>query len=495
MRQIFWAHGIRPITSKIWPAGTSIMIGMIGPTRTKIVCTLGPAVGTREKIRALMAAGMNVARLNCSHGDWDQKRQWIEWIRAEESALSPVGILADLQGPKFRIGSIGDGILLTAGESRFVGPEAEIPINQPEILAAMAAGDRLLLGDGEIEFAVEAKVGAQFQIRVITGGYLRSHKGVTLVDKVFAVDAFTAKDAEDAQEAIAAGVDFIALSYVREAIDLDEICALAHPHGIGVCAKIETGEAIAHLDAILAKADLVMVARGDMGLQVDLESVPRHQKDIIHLARAAGKPVITATQMLESMIVNPRPTRAEVTDVFNAILDGTDAIMLSGETATGVYPVECVATMRRIAAQAESFGVAHPVPDFDFNPENDQTDAIALAASRIANLPDVTAIVCTSTSGQTPRLVSKFRPNKPIYCATHRKQTQRQLSVVWGVSAAEMAHPTTTQETVQLAVETFLAHGLLKMDCTVVVTAGTPPGEPGNTNLIELVKVRKVVNA
>ncbi|RYG23189.1 pyruvate kinase, partial [bacterium] len=326
--------------------------------RTKIVCTLGPACDDRAILQAMIDSGMDMARLNCSHGDWDGKAKWIGWLRE----MAPhVSILADLQGPKFRIGEIPGGSMEIVAEEKVTlgAGDAQIPIHQKEILDEMEPGGRLLLGDGEIELAIESETGDnRFEARAVTGGCVKSRKGVTLVDRVFSSPSLTHKDVEDILEAVKNGVDFIALSYVKNAADLRElrrtVDRISEGPGIRLCAKIETREAIDDLPNILKVTDLVMVARGDLGLQMDIEQVPMMQKQIIEACTWAGVPVITATQMLESMIENARPTRAEATDVANAVLDGTDALMLSGETAAGKYPVECVRTMARIAAVAEA---------------------------------------------------------------------------------------------------------------------------------------------
>ncbi len=458
--------------------------------RTKIVCTLGPAVDSREKIQQLIDAGMNVARLNCSHGDWEQKLRWVGWIRELSPEVSPIAILADLQGPKFRIGNLdGDALDLRPGQTVRIGRDAQIPINQPEILKVMAPNGRLLLGDGEIELRITTAHGEQFDAKVVTGGVLKSHKGVTLVGKVFDTASITPKDVDDIQEAVKAGVDYIALSYVKSASDVRDLRRIVDrlDPGIGICAKIETREGTKDMENILRVVDLVMVARGDMGLQMDIEDVPLMQKRIISQCTWAGKPVITATQMLESMILNPRPTRAETTDIFNAILDGTDAVMLSGETAAGAYPIECVKTMARIAEKAEAeFDRAKIDREFVERARNgvSHSDAIAHAVSDLARLIKPAAILTTSTSGQTPRLVSKFRPKAPILCATWNAKTLCKMAVVWGVETLLIPAPTITDEIVNNAIDGFFKAKRLKLDDLVIITAGVPAGTAGNTNLV-----------
>ena len=463
--------------------------------RTKIVCTLGPASGVTGEgdalvLRGMIDAGMDMARLNCSHGGWEDKGRWIEWLRERAPHIA---ILADLQGPKFRVGDLGDGLRIERDQTVRIGPGEQVPIDQPEILHEMEPGGRLLLGDGEIELAIVAEVGKdRFEARVMNGGLLKSRKGVTLVDRVFDVPSITRKDLEDVQEAVARGVDFIAMSYVKSAADLRELRRLvdrmAGGPGIRLCAKIETREAIEDLPNILKVADLVMVARGDLGLQMDIEQVPIMQKRIIEACTWAGVPVITATQMLESMIVNPRPTRAEATDIANAVLDGTDALMLSAETASGDYPVECVRTMARIAIAAEErFDRIRIDASWRARVKAgsvDHTDAIAHAVGSLAAQLAPAAIVTTTTSGLTPRRVSKFRPDVPILCATYDDRTRRQLGIVWGVEALVMPLHESTDETVQGAIDAFLRAGRLRCGDLVVVTAGVPAGHAGNTNLI-----------
>lgn len=459
--------------------------------RTKIVCTLGPAVDSEAQIRRLIRSGMNVARLNCSHGDWDTKRRWIEWIRKHSPDVAPVGILADLQGPKFRLGVIeGGSRTIRAGEVLTVGPTGELPIHQPEILAAMGPGGRLLLGDGDIELKLGAAQGSDFAARAVSGGTVKSKQGVTLVGKVFHTRCLTPKDLEDIREACAAGVDFIALSYVHGADDIRDLREQVEQYrrGIKLCAKIETRDAVKRITEITAESDMVMVARGDMGLQMDIEDVPLAQKAIIRAARKASKPVITATQMLESMTVAPRPTRAEATDVANAILDGTDAVMLSGETAAGKYPIEAVKYMSRIAEKAEGTFDELPLLELD-NERVSENVAIAHGVARLAKMIRPKAILTLTSSGQTARLISKYRPKVPIFSATWSSATHRQLSGVWGVETVHMGLSSNTDEQIEQAIEEFTRRKRLKVGDTVIVSAGIPAGTPGNTNLIMVIKV------
>ncbi len=465
--------------------------------RTKIVCTLGPAVDSREKIGQLAAAGMNVARINCSHGDWETRRHHIEWVRQFSTPIAPIAVLADLQGPKFRIGELPEGVIeVQTGQTLSLSQHGDTRLQVPadEIFHAMAKNDRLLLGDGEVELKLIAHEGDVFQARVLSSGKIKSRQGITLVGRSFNVPSMSEKDLEDIFEACKAGVDFIALSYVRQAADLRELRRLVDKYepGIKLCAKIETREALKNIDEILKVADLVMVARGDLGLQMDLEDVPTAQKRIIHKANLVGRPVITATQMLESMVNAARPTRAEATDVFNAILDGTDAVMLSGETAAGMYPIEAVKTMARITEKAEAlFDYDERLRDDSFIPKgaHEGTEAVARAAVELATSLRCRAIVTTSTSGLTPRMVSKFRPRCPILCASWNEKTHHQLGVVWGVEALRINLPDNMDATIDAAINAFLKQKRLKVGDTVVVTAGVPAGTAGNTNLILVHKV------
>lgn len=433
---------------------------------------------------------MNVARINCSHGDWTARHEWVGWIRELSTEAAPVGILADLQGPKFRIGIVTDGeIELASGKSVLVGPApgADIPIEQPEIVAALAAGCRILLGDGQVEIKLIASKGSNFEAKVVSGGTVKNRQGVTIVGKVFDSPCLTPKDMEDVQAAVGLGVDFLALSYVHHAQDVRELRRIMDRLGsqAQICAKIETREAVKHLEEILKVTDLVMVARGDMGLQMDIEDVPLVQKKIIERCSHAGKPVITATQMLESMIQSPRPTRAEATDVANAILDGTDALMLSGETASGQYPIECVKTMARIAEKTEPVFDREKIDRrFRDASEVSHTEAVAFGVAELAKILKPAAVVTTTTSGQTARLVSRFRPKCPILCATWNDATWRQMSVVWGVEAIRVEKPVDTDENVASALDGFVRRDRLKVGDEVIVTAGVPAGVAGNTNLI-----------
>ncbi|HEY3779652.1 MAG TPA: pyruvate kinase [Fimbriimonadaceae bacterium] len=461
--------------------------------RTKIVCTLGPAVNSEEKIKELIEAGMNVARINCSHGDWKDKNQWVEWVRKHSPKIGPVAILADLQGPKFRIGDVQGGeIEAHPGQQLTLGPQGEcnVIVKQKEILKTLKKNAKILLGDGDVELKVlhEDEQG-RFVCSAISGGAIKSRQGVTVVGESFDCEVITEKDLEDIKEAGKASVDFIALSYVHSGEDMDKLRKHVSSHNayIKLCAKIETRAALKNIEEIVEKSDCIMVARGDLGLQMDIEEVPLAQKLIIRKCRERGKPVITATQMLESMMHSPRPTRAEATDVANAILDGTDAVMLSGETAAGQFPLEAVHYMSRIAVKAET--LLHSEHSLtEFHPQRhgkvDHTEAVAHSVAQLAGFLKPKAIVTSTTSGRTAVLVSKFRPPIPIYCAAWNKKVQTQMAMVWGVEAVQIDLPRTTDEQIANAISAFVKQKRLKANDSVIVSAGVPPGIAGNTNMI-----------
>ena len=458
--------------------------------KTKIVCTLGPSVDSEHQTKQLIEAGMNVARINCSHGDWSQRERWIEWIRKHSRQLAPVAILVDLQGPKFRIGDLPNGELpLRAGEEITVGKSGQIPITQPEILRTLKKGSRVLLGDGDVELRVDTTGNNQFECCSVSGGTVKSRQGVTVVGQSFECEVLTKQDLVDIRKACELGADYIALSYVHSGSDIDLLREKVSHHNayVRLCAKIETKAALKNIEQIASRSDAVMVARGDLGLQMDIEEVPLAQKRIIQVCREQGRPVITATQMLESMVRAPRPTRAEATDVANAILDGTDAVMLSGETAAGEFPIEAVRYMSRIAEKAETL-LSHP-PEGGFqsatrNNNIDHTEAVAHGVAQLSELLKPKAIVTSTSSGRTAILVSKFRPSAPIFCAAWNRKVQAQMALVWGVETALVELPRTTDEQIASAVGAFVAQKRLKANDRVIVSAGIPPGTSGNTNLI-----------
>lgn len=461
--------------------------------RTKIVCTLGPAVDDPAVLADLVSSGLDVARINFSHGSHADHARRIAAVRAAaESVGRPVAVLQDLCGPKIRIGDVPAGRLLQSGEQVLfcLGDVLEpswVPLPVPEIFRAACPGDRMLLDDGLIEVVVESSEAERITCRVVTGGPLGSRKGICLPGVALEIDALTAKDRDDAAFGRSLGVDYVAVSFVRSASDL-ELARVAVGPGVPLLAKIEKSEAVARIESILEVADGVMVARGDLGVEMPLEQIAVVQKDVIRAANRLGKPVITATQMLDSMIQRPRPTRAEVTDISNAVLDGTDALMLSGETAVGNWPVEAVRTMVRVVAATESR------IDYDqmqreksaLHGRESVTDAVAEAASSIAHDQGASAIVCGTATGGTARSVAKFRPSSPILAATDSESTYRRLALVRGVAPVLVPPIRDTDSLLRSAAQAAERSGLAPAGSLVVITAGTPVGEPGSTNLIKV---------
>jgi pyruvate kinase len=464
--------------------------------RTKIVCTIGPASRSPEVLSRLVAAGMDVARLNFSHGSHAEHAAVIGAVRAiAESAGRPVAILQDLAGIKLRIGDIAGGSAFLVSGAPFTltargvpGDAREVSVNEASLPRFVRAGDRLLLCDGEIELVVDEAANGDIRCRVVAGGTLSSHKGISLPSTPFGAPGLTAKDREDLAFGVAHGVDYVALSFVRTADDVRAARAFLDERGFAVplVAKIEKREAISHIDEILAAADGLMVARGDLGVETPLEHVPLLQKMLIDRANRAGKPVITATQMLLSMVENPRPTRAEVGDVANAILDGTDAVMLSEETASGRYPVEAVATMKRIAEDTETaFPFDRWMRKFEDKSLQTLPEAVAGAAVELAEHIGASAILAWTESGATARLVARHRPRPPIVALATRKETARRLALVWGVVPLLASAADGPDAMLENAPALAVAKGLLRPGERAVITAGLPMGVPGSTNLIK----------
>ncbi len=464
-------------------------------SRTRIVCTLGPASDTDDVVRALIRAGMDVARLNFSHGDHATHAARFERVRRlarEERAH--IAILADLQGPKIRVGEIAGGAIelragarLTLTTRRIVGDARALSVDLPTFPAYVAPGQRILLDDGLIELIVNARAQEDVETQVIVGGELRSHKGVNVPNGLNDLPALTLKDRADLAFAVEHGADFIAQSFVRRAADVAELkrelreCRADLP----VIAKIEREEAMHHIAEIIDASDGVMVARGDLGVEAPPEQVPLYQKTIIRQANLAGKPVITATQMLESMIQHPRPTRAEASDVANAILDGSDAVMLSAETAIGKYPVETLQMMARIADSAEK--------DFRFRGQlknGDRamsvTDAIGNATCEMAAQLGAQVIITATYTGFTARMIARHRPPILIFAVTSNEATLRRLALVWGVQAALMEEPPTIDQMVAVCIRTAKNAGVVKTGDWVVITAGAPVRAPGRTNMLQV---------
>ncbi len=467
--------------------------------RTKIVATWGPACADEEVLREMIRAGVDVVRLNFSHLTHETAARVIPQVRrlAEEEGRV-VAILQDLQGPRVRVGelpapvelTVDQQVILTGGEPG----SGEIPVDFPTLARCLRPGDRILLDDGLIELEVLEVDPPRIRTRVRVGGVLRSHKGINLPTASLDTPALTEKDVEDVAFGVEHGVDYIALSFVRTPEDVRTLRRLLAQHGarIPILAKIEKHEALQHLDAILEVADGVMVARGDLGVEVPPERVPLIQKELLRKANQLGKPAITATQMLDSMVRNPRPTRAEASDVANAILDGTDAVMLSAETAVGKYPVEAVRTMDRIARAVEE-GLLLQGFRPGREPARDITEAIGRATCSMADELGASAIVPATSSGYTARQIARFRPRVPIYAVTPSPQTQRRLALVWGVVPLLVPQFRSTDELLEQISELLLERGLVQEGETVLITAGIPFGIPGNTNLLKAHLVRAIV--
>jgi pyruvate kinase len=447
-----------------------------------------------------------VARLNFSHGDYPFHGENIRRIR-ELAAQSgkPVAILADLQGPKLRVGQMQEsGVPLTAGETLIltteplVGRPGRVPVQYEHLPEAVVPDERILIDDGLLELIVVAVEGREITTKVVTGGVLLSNKGLNLPNAALSIPAITEKDRQDLRFALAQGVDWIALSFVRtadEVLELKgsvrELSALGRP--TPAIAKIEKPEAIANIDAIIAAADGIMVARGDLGIEISAEAVPMLQKTIIRKCNAAGKPVITATQMLDSMIRNPRPTRAEASDVANAILDGSDAIMLSGETASGKYPLESLATMVRIAQEAEQAQLCAPCAQVAARPGRTFAEAVAHASVETAIDLSAAAIVAPTVSGHTARTISRFRPPCPIVAVTPSPMTQRELMLFWGVYPILSQRAATTDAVIADAVEAARAHGYVGEGDILVITAGSVEAAVGTTDLMKVHLIERVL--
>ncbi len=470
--------------------------------RTKIVATIGPATQSEETITDLIKAGVTTFRLNFSHGDHKDHQERIKTIRKVSEKLDlDIGILQDLQGPKIRLGRFKDGPVkvkkgdkfsLTSNEVECTKSIANVTYNK--LAQEVTSGKRILLDDGKIEMIVEhVDIGNNLlECKVTVGGVLSNNKGVNFPDVQLSVKALTDKDIEDLEFGLTAGVDWIALSFVRNPSDINEIKNLINKngHSIPVVAKIEKFEAIDQIDSILPLCDGVMVARGDLGVEMPAEEVPLLQKELIRKANTLGIPIITATQMLDSMASNPRPTRAEVSDVANAILDGTDAVMLSNETAVGDYPVEAVETMATIARRIER---DYPLKAIESHLPSTIPNAISAAVSNIARQLDAGAIIPLTKSGSTARNVSKFRPPTPILATTTERSVARRLQLVWGVTPLLVKNDDRTAKTFSIAMQIAQELGILKQGDLVVQTAGTLTGISGSTDLIKVGLVRKVV--
>lgn len=475
--------------------------------KTKIVCTIGPASETVEKLTQLIETGMNVARLNFSHGDHEEHGQRIKNIREAASKTGKtVAILLDTKGPEIRTNNMVDGAIeLVAGNDIIVsmneveGTTEKFSVTYPGLLEDVHVGSRILLDDGLIGLEVTKidKENQDIHTKILNSGTLKNKKGVNVPGVSVNLPGITEKDAKDILFGIEQGLDFIAASFVRRASDVLEIRQLLEENNashIQIIPKIENQEGVDNIDEILEVSDGLMVARGDLGVEIPAEEVPLVQKMLIKKCNAQGKPVITATQMLDSMQRNPRPTRAEASDVANAIFDGTDAIMLSGETAAGTYPVEAVQTMHNIASRAEQ-ALDHKEILSARSKENEHniTDAIGQSVAYTALNLEVNAIITPTESGHTARMISKYRPKAPIVAVTANESTKRRLSLVWGVYPEMGKEARTTDEMLEVAVEESVNSGLVKHGDLVVITAGVPVGEAGTTNLMKIHVVGDII--
>jgi pyruvate kinase len=471
--------------------------------RAKIVATIGPATQDPDVLRALIEAGATTLRLNFSHGSHDDHQRSIRLIRQISFELNqPVGILQDLQGPKIRLGKFEQGsIVLEKGDpfvltsEIIVGNQERACVTYDKLAQEVPPGSTILLDDGKVEMQVESVDLDRLELhcRVVVGGTLSNNKGVNFPGVYLSVKALTEKDREDLMFGLNQGVDWVALSFVRNPQDVLEIKELIAAAGkqVPVIVKIEKHEAIEEMEAILSLSDGVMVARGDLGVELPAEEVPILQKRLIATANSLGIPVITATQMLDSMVSNPRPTRAEVSDIANAILDGTDAVMLSNETAVGKFPVEAVATMAKVAVCTEQEGLS--LGDRKVTGTRSIPNAISQAVSRIATQLNAAAIMTLTKSGATARNVSKYRPQTPILAVTPHVHVARQLQLVWGVRPLLVLDLPSTTQTFQAAMGVAQEKGLLRDGDLVVLTAGTLQGVSGSTDLIKVDVVTAVL--
>ncbi len=474
------------------------MVLCAADTKTKIICTLGPASCSPDVLTALVHEGMDIARINCSHGTHDEHKTLIEQVRkCATEAHAVVAIMVDLQGPKIRIGNLASPVDLQTGDwVSFTDEKADgtyhvLPLPHPEVISSAQVGQRLLIDDGAIEMEIREVRPRVIICRVVVGGTLLSHKGVAVPDGVIAISALTDKDRQDACFAVSQGVDFIALSFVRTPDDVRELRSLLNTLGpsgesIHIIAKIESRHAVERFDEILPLANAVMVARGDLGVELSPQEVPLHQKQIIRRCNWAGVPVITATQMLQSMIKNPRPTRAESSDVANAILDGTDAVMLSAETAVGAFPVESVRMIREISKVVEDRMLKRSLdfPDIAVH-VHPVTDAICDATAQIAAELDVKLIATATLSGYTARQIARKRPRQPIVAFTPDPIVHHQLAMVWGVSPLLVPAFDTTDQLLEVVSKTLIQHGDAHPGDWIVLTGGFPVGGGGKTNFIK----------
>ncbi|MEV1052717.1 pyruvate kinase [Streptomyces sp. NPDC049887] len=465
--------------------------------RAKIVCTLGPSTHSYEQIKALVDAGMDVARLNLSHGSYaDHEERYRHVRKASDETGRSVGVLADLQGPKIRLGRFREGpVLLERGDEFTItvepveGDRDICGTTYAGLAADVTPGERILVDDGRVSLEVTAVDGPRVRTTVVEGGVISDHKGLNLPGVAVSVPALSDKDVDDLRWAIRTGADVIALSFVRSGRDIEDVHRVMDEEGrrLPVIAKIEKPQAVDTVDDIVAAFDGIMVARGDLGVEMPLERVPLVQKRAIKLARRNAKPVIVATQMLDSMIDNSRPTRAEASDVANAVIDGTDAVMLSGETSVGKHPVETVRTMSRIVEAAEQEILAKGLPPLtERNKPRTQGGSVARAAAEIGDFLGAKFLVAFTQSGDTVRRLSRYRSPIPLLAFTPDPATRSQLNLTWGVETFLGPRVDSTDAMVAQVDEELLRIGRCRRGDTVVITAGSPPGVAGSTNLVRV---------
>jgi len=461
--------------------------------RTKIVATIGPSSSSLEVVRSLVYAGMNAARLNMSHGakeDHAERARLVRQVQQEEG--TPLALIADLQGPKLRIGELTEPIMLTTGSIVTVvgevsASDGELPVLPAVVGDVLEPGHDVLIDDGLVRLRVEEVANRRARCAVVVGGSVSSQKGVNLPGVSLPIPSLTPKDVEDLEFALQLGVDYVALSFVRTAADVRELKKLIEHAGspAHVIAKIEKAEAIECLDEVLAETDAVMVARGDLGVEIGVADVPLLQKRIILKALEQGTPVITATQMLETMIQNAEPTRAEASDVANAVLDGTSAVMLSGETAVGKYPVQAVAMMDRIARAVEpSLGYRHQIPEASEDPTIGR--AMSNAACDLAEALGAKAMLVPTFTGRTASAVARLRPRRPIIALTHHEWALQQMALEWGVTPVRIPECSDVEEIWSRSLQAARETNLLEAGDRVVITAGTAVNIPGSTNVIKV---------
>ena len=466
----------------------------VEPRRTKIVVTLGPASSGREQLEALVEAGANALRLNFSHGTHEEHAERARLVREleAESGWRTLALIADLQGPKLRVAELSTPITLEKGQDVVVtgadgAGDAMIPIAPSVIGDVLQPGHEVLIDDGHVRLRVEKVELGQVRCEVVVGGTITSNKGVNVPGVPVPIPAITRKDVTDLEFALELGVDWVALSFVRSPADVRDLRRLIEEAGskAHIIAKIEKAEAVDNLDAILAEADAVMVARGDLGVEIGPAVVPLIQKRIIARALEEGRPVITATQMLESMLNSPEPTRAEASDVANAILDGTSALMLSGETAIGKYPVEAVQTMDQIARTVEpSLGYRHQMPEAA--EESTIGRSMSNAACDLAEALGASAILVPTFTGRTASAVARLRPHRPIVGLTHQDYSLRHMAIEWGVTPVKVPEASDVEDLWQSSIDAARATGLVQPGDRIVITAGTAVNIPGSTNVIKV---------